>query len=106
MLKEREIQRIRYTKINDNSGTMDRFEEAERVIIPTFVPKQNYKAVDVTDLSDEQRNDIQQKLTEYNKYVLEQSKSVFKFEDWVNHTMNEEVSVKWRTFKVEHTELL
>lgn len=106
MLKERDIQKIQYTKSNSDSGTMNRFEVTERVIIPTFVPKPNIKAIDVTDLSDDKCQNVQQLLNEYNEYVREQTKKIFKFEDWVSHTKNEDVSVKWRTFKVENIKIL
>ena len=105
VLKERKIQNIRYTKpVNVGGEQID--EVTERVVIPTFIPKASVKAVDVTDLSEEKREELQQLLTEYNEYVRERSKAIFKFEDWVEHTKLTHIDVKWRTFKINNTEVL
>jgi len=107
MLKEGEIQNIRYTKANADSGTMDRFEVTERVIIPTFIPKPNIKAIDVTDLSEEDRIQLQDMLKEYNQYVKDCSKTTFSFDKWAEHSKNTDISnVKYRTFKLDSTEIL
>ena len=106
MLKPLELQNIRYTKINESSGSLDRFETTERTIIPTFVPKPNIKAIDVTDLPEDERTELQTLLNEYNEYVQERHKAVFSFEDWASHSKNKDVSVKWRTFKLNNTEVL
>jgi len=106
MLKERTVQKIRYTKSNDKSGSMNRFEITERTIIPTFVPKPNIKAIDVTDLTEDQQNEMVTLLAEYNEYVVSVSKTIFKFEDWMEQTKSMYVEPKWRTFKTENTEIL
>ena len=106
MLKEREITNIRYTKVNEDSGTLDRFETTDRTIIPTSVPKTNIKAVDVTDLSETDQIELQSLLTEYTEYVRDHLKSAYSFEDWASHSKSIHIDVKWRTFKVQNTEIL
>lgn len=106
MLKERKVQNVRYTKMNDNSGSLDRFEITNRTIVPTFVPKPNIKAVDVTDLSLESQQEMAEALDGYDSYVKEQMKTVFSFEDWMSHTKNIHIEPKWRTFKVANIEVL
>lgn len=93
MLKSCEIQEIEYTK--ESSG-----ETTNRVVIPTFVPAPNIKAIDVTDLSDEDRESLRQLYESYAQYVKERSQGIFSFEDWVSHTLNEDVTPKWRTFRI------
>jgi len=107
MLKERQVQKIRYTKVNDNSGSMDRFEVTERTIIPTFIPKTNVKALDVTDLATEQQDEMAEALKAYNKYVVDRSKVIAKFEVWYEQTNGKSPpEIKWRTFKTDNTEVL
>lgn len=102
MLKQYELQNIRYSKIDPTKGV----QFTERVIVPTFVPKDNIKAIDVSDLSEDQQQDVLQYLQEYAEYVKEFQQSMFKFEDWVAHTKNIYIEPKWRTFKKENTKVL
>ena len=106
MLKERQVQNVRYSKLNDKSGSLDRLEVTERTIIPTFIPKPNVKAIDVTDLPLEKQWEMAEALIEYDEYVKERSKTIFKFEDWMEQTKNVHVEPKWRTFKTENLEEL
>jgi len=107
MIKEHEVQNISYTKVNAKSGSLDRFETTKRAIIPTFVPKPNIKAIDVTDVDDESRAELQSLLNEYKEYVQERSKTIFSFADWVEHSKSIDVSdLKWRTFKIDQLEIL
>jgi hypothetical protein len=98
-LNQHEITSIKYTK--ESTG-----ETTSRVIIPTFIPKPNVKAIDVTDVDHEGRMALLQQLKEYGKYVQAHHKAMFSFEDWAEHTCSQEVSVKWRTFKIENTEII
>ncbi len=80
---------------------------SDRTIIPTFVPNtDNFKAVDVSELSEEARAEMLNLLIEYREYYGERAKTIFSFEDWVEHTRGEKPNVKWRTFNLNRTELL
>jgi len=100
LLKERQIQAIRYTK-TDKLGDQ---EITERTIIPTFVPKPNIKAIDVSGLSAEDRDELEELVNEYHAYVEQRATGTFKFEDWVAHSKSIHITPKWRTFKLESTE--
>ena len=102
MLKVHELQKIRYSKIDEKVGV----QFTERDIIPTFVPQPNIKAIDVSDLTEEQQQEVQQYLQEYAQYVKDFQQNMFKFEDWVAHTKNVDIEPKWRTFKKDNTKIL
>lgn len=71
-----------------------------RVILPTSVPRDTVKAIDVTDLSPSERDNIQQLYVEFAQYRQDAFDRLFNFEDWVSHTHSELIEPKWRTFKV------
>jgi len=102
MLKQHELQKIRYSKIDERVGV----QFTERDIIPTFVPQPNIKAIDVTDLDEGKQLEVQALLTEYSEYVKDFQKTMFKFEDWVQHTKDVYIEPKWRTFKTANTKIL
>ena len=104
-LKVGAVQKIRYSKF-EKIGEMDCCSTSERYIVPTFLPTENIKAIDVTNLSDDERATLIEQLNEYSEYVGTQRKAMFSFEDWVEHTTNYERSVKWRTFKQSQVDLL
>lgn len=92
-----EIQEIQYTK-----GT----EVTQRIIIPMIKPQPNIKAIDVTDLPENEQHLIAQHIGDYHEYVeLHQSK-IYDFETWCEHQNIQSAPLKWRTFKPEHTEIL
>lgn len=101
---------IRYTKVLDNYDPSDPnnsfWKISERTVIPTFVPHRSFKAVDVSELSDEERTEMLALLEEYHAYYDERAKTIFNFEDWIEHTHGKKLKVKWRTFKLDNTELL
>lgn len=96
-----QVTTIRYTKVLSEGTT----ESTDRVIIPTTVPG-NIKALDVTDLSVEERSQIAEYHVEYAKYISNHMKQAFSFEDWLSHSKGVDFSPKWRTFKPEQTEIL
>ena len=101
-MKPYKLINIEYTKqLNENET-----ETTRRAIIPTFVPQQNIKAIDVTDLPEDKQDELLEYLTEYNEYVKERQKQIFKFEDWLEHSKSVYIEPKWRTFKIENTEEL
>ena len=73
---------------------------SDRTIIPTSVPNNNIKALDVTYNSDNEREKILDYFNEYKEYLELMHKQVFDFKTWVAHTKQEELPLKWRTFKV------
>ena len=116
MLKENQLTKVQYTKklktpVVFGGEPAKNVEVTERVIIPTFVPRpkhQNVKAVDVTDLSEELREEMESMIQQYNEYLENQRKTLFTFEDFVAHTRQVAFvdPVKWRTFKPDQLEEL
>lgn len=98
-MKEGELVNIRYTKKDDTT---------ERTIIPLSVPNSNIKALDVSGLNEEDRAHLQQLVADYQQYCRDVLSTLFRFEDWVEHTQQQDVSdkVAWRTFKQDQTEEL
>lgn len=96
-MKHNELTHVRYTK---RSGDV-----SERYIIPTFIPQQNIKAIDVTELGEQEREQVVKFLEQYANYYQQAINKVFSFEDWVSHTQNVEgLNVKWRTFNIDRLE--
>lgn len=102
LLKAHTIQRVTYC---DKDGNL-----SDRTIIPTFVPRTNIKAIDVSDLNEEERVVMLQQLLDYQEYVAAVTKTIFSFDNWRDHTKpdNEtaDISPKWRTFKIDKIEVL
>lgn len=96
-LKTGEVCNIKYTK---DSG-----EISERTIIPTTVPA-NLRAIDVSDMPDEIQASMGDLVEGYTEYMKNQMKNTFSFEDWISHTLNEDIDVKWRTFKPSGVEVI
>lgn len=95
MFKPHELAHIKY------KGETD-----QRVVIPTYVPSTNMKAIDVTALSDDERDALQILLRGYDEYYKACAKNIFSFEDWMSHVTGETnlPEVSWRTFRLENTE--
>lgn len=73
---------------------------SSRTIVPTSVPNDSVKAIDVTDLPPTQRLHMAKLASEYQQYVALQQARMFTFEDWAAHTHDEHVEPTWRTFKL------
>lgn len=103
MFKPFEITRIEYTRKDHTNG-------GKRTIIPTFIPTQAMKAVDVTGLSEEEQKEVLSLLKEYSAYYEAAMQRVFSFEDWLTHTTGMSESslpeVKWRTFLLDSTKAI
>ncbi len=88
---------IKYTKGNGDVSS--------RSIIPTYVPVDNIKAVDVTELSTEDATKMETLVHEYyTDYVAGRMACMFSFEDWLSaQGVSDDIStkVKWRTFSVD-----
>lgn len=103
MLKEGTQVKICYHKelcpaIDDKEAI---HEVTDRVIIPTRVPKPetNVKALDVTSLNIKEREQLEEAWGEYREYIANQMRTLFTFEDFIEHTSKPISSLKWRTFK-------
>ena len=105
-MRKNELTTIRYTKVINESSKGDGVEETQRYIIPTTLPGNNIKALDVTDLPNEQRTQIAEYHIEYARYLSNHMKQAFSFEDWLSHSKGVDFTPKWRTFKPNQTEIL
>jgi hypothetical protein len=104
MLKENTLEKISYHKTERLTDQVVHGELTHRVVIPTFVPApkhSNVKAIDVTGLSESDQTDLLDAWNDYQDYLENQRKTMFGFEDFIEHTRGERIAVKWRTFKPE-----
>jgi len=92
------LQNIKYVK-DDGCKSV-------RTVIPTFIPQNNMRAIDVTECDDETRAEMLTLLSEYAEYVQGRQKLIYNFEDWMEHTHELTGPVKWRTFKLDNTSFL
>jgi hypothetical protein len=104
-MKQNKITHIKYTRAT-NLGGGESGDITERYIIPTFIPQDNIKAIDVTSLSEEERDELQKLWNDYQSYYQNAVASLFDFDTWVEHSTGKSVEAKWRTFKKENTEIL
>ncbi len=107
-LKQNHLAHVRYTKSTDLGGRKG--EVTDQVIIPTYIPGDAIKALDVSHLSETQALEIQQLQQEYIEYVEAKMKTIYSFEDWIDHTQIRNVAakanLKYRTFKSENLEVI
>lgn len=106
-MKTGQILQVRYEKATDlGSGNVG--EVTERVIVPTTIPGENIKALDVTDLSANNRQQIKNLYEEYQEYYKQQISTIFNFEDWMTHTGHDRdvENIKWRTFRKQNLEVI
>lgn len=115
-LKTNRLAHIRYTRATDFGGGT-KGEVTDRVIIPTYIPGEAVKALDVSDYSEKDALTLQTLAQEYNEYVENKMRTVFSFEDWIDHTYGSKMSspvyeaiqkngLKFRTFKPKNTEVI
>lgn len=101
MFKDHVINHIEYT---NGKG-----ETSEKRVIPTYVPKKNVKAINVSHLSEEQQAGFVVLVTEYQEYIKQQQANMFSFEDWIDQSYGEEIlesEIKWVTLNPEKTTFL
>ena len=104
-MKANEVVHFNYTRSTNAGGSKG--EITERYVIPTFVPTiSNIRALDVTDLSEDQRAALLALWNQYQEYYQTAVSLIFDFETWIEHSTNEQVEVKWRTFKPDNIDLL
>lgn len=98
---------IRYTKSTSIGGTKG--EVTERTIVPTYVPPPNIKALDVSELTENQQKYIQDAYAEYAEFYKQSIKNIATFESWLEQSKQESDitnKIKWRTFRNDSIELL
>lgn len=80
----------------------------ERKIITTNIPADFISAIEVTELSDSEISDINNARTEYNEYVDLFKKNMFTFENWLEHTNQNEIkaNLKYKRFKLDKTKFI
>lgn len=93
--------RIRYTKYG-----IEGQEVTDRTIIPTQLPFSNIRALDVSELTPEQRAEVADVYAVYQEYVDLQMSKIFNFETWLEHTDTKIPKFKWRMFRPEQTEVV
>jgi hypothetical protein len=77
-------------------------ETSTRTIVPMSVPKDNVRAIDVSELSEKDQQAMAELVVGYKEYLAGIFETTFKFEDWASHTKEIDVHPKWRTFKVSN----
>ena len=80
----------------------------DTVVLPSFIPDYSKRVLDVSECSQQQRELIADKYSEYFKYCELAAKQTFSFEDWVEHTADADhktVDLKWRNAVVEVTDI-
>lgn len=93
---------VRYTKTT-NLGSGHIGDVTERVILPTYIPGDAVKALDLSDLPESEALAVQTLAHEYAEYVQAKMSTVFNFEDWITHVTGRSTPpLKYRTFKL-HT---
>lgn len=104
-MKSNTITHIKYTKAT-NHGTGTAGEVTERNVIFTFVPNDNLKALDVSDLSSNDQFQMTELYKEYSEFYKQQLKMIPSFENWAEQSKEIFLEAKWRTFKKDNIEVL
>lgn len=92
-----QLQESKITPVTYDSTTKGK---SDRVIIPTFVPNDVVRAIDVTDLDAAERQAMANLYEAYKQYREAAAATLFNFETWVEHQTGKQIDVKWRAFKV------
>jgi hypothetical protein len=74
-------------------------EVTTRSIIPTSLPTDLVRAIDVTELTPEQREELLTLYAEYRQYVEKFKANMFNFDTWIEHSHGKQIVPKWRSFK-------
>ncbi len=91
-LKQAQLATIIYEKADGEVTT--------RTIVPASVPAGVVRALDVTDLTPAEREELQQLYREYVEYVDNFKANMFNFETWIEHSKGKVVPTKWRSFSL------
>ena len=91
-LKRGQVAEIVYEGASPDAG--------KRVILPTSVPQTIVRAIELTELSQPERDDLQKLYAEYAQYYENFMSNAYNFETWVEHSTGKAISPKWRAFKL------
>lgn len=105
-LKQNHLAHVRYTKTT-NYGSGHKGEVTERVILPTYIPGDAVKGLDLTHLPESEALAVQELAKQYSEYVEAKMSTVFNFEDWISHVSGgTPPDLKHRTFKLNTLEVI
>ena len=100
-----EVTKIQYTKTISEDKSLAVYNTSRRDVIFTTKPE-NLRAIDVTELSDDRKQEISELYDEYTAYFNNHMKLAFSFENWLSHSKGIDFTPKWRTFKPDQTEII
>ena len=100
-----EVTKIQYTKVISEDASLNVYNSSIRSVIMTSSPG-NIRAIDVTELSDDRKQEISELYEEYTVYFNNHMKSAFSFENWLSHSKGIDFTPKWRTFKPDQTKII
>lgn len=90
-----------FTYLKEGANATD---ASNRTILTTYVPVPKdlvVRGIDVTELSEDQRDNLEKLWVEYQEYLIRLRETTFSFEDFIQHTTNQEIKLKWRSFHPE-----
>jgi hypothetical protein len=90
----------------DIEYTKDSGERSTRRIIPAVTIPSNIRALDVSDLNESDQNHMCDLYLQYQQYVDTHARTLFAFQEWVEHTSGEQLQYKWRTFKSSNMKMV
>jgi protocatechuate 3,4-dioxygenase beta subunit len=93
ILSEAKLESIIYT---DSKGDV-----TLRTIVPTSVPRDTVRAIDVSELPADDQRQVQVLVEDYKEYVAVHMNAMFNFEQWCAHAHQISFDPKWRSFKVD-----
>ena len=95
-MKKGKLNRFTYLKEGQNAA-----DASDRVLLTTYVPIPRdlvVRGIDVTDLPESEQEAVEELWGEYQEYLARQREQTFKFEDFIEHTTNKVLKLKWRSF--------
>jgi hypothetical protein len=78
----------------------DGSEPEERLVVPTYIPYPNVRAVSLDGLEIEEAEEMVELVREYQEYYASHIAQAFNFESWAEQTKNKAIAPKWRAFKM------
>lgn len=75
-------------------------EPEERIVVPTYIPYPNVRAISISDMPPEDAVEMVDLVNEYQEYYTTYLKQAFNFETWAEVTKNKTITPKWRAFKL------
>lgn len=98
-MQEGQTYNVHYVSIVDGNETW-------RTIIPTVIPPEHIKAIDVSHLSPVQQETMSKLVSDYAEYKKAFVSRMFNLEDWIAHTTGQQVVLEHRTFAINNLDVL